>query len=203
MLDAAKRLLGNVGLYVLLQKAVGADRLRYRCLDSLEMKPGDVVLDLGCGPAYYFERIGDVRYFGFDTEQRYIDHAKARWGDRADFRCEVFTEAHAATLPPVDKVLLFGLLHHLSDDDSLELLRLCGKVLAPGGVVVCVDTCFEPSQGRVSRWMSENDRGEYVRKPEEFTALAQKSFGEIDGQVWTGVTRIPSSFWMMRMTAPV
>ncbi len=203
MLDAAKRLLGNVNLYMLLQRGVGADRLRYKCLEYLELKPDEVVLDIGCGPAYYFERIGDARYFGFDTDQRYIDHAKSRWGDRGEFRCEIFTEAHAAQLPPVNKVLLFGLLHHLSDEQSLELLHLAAQTLAPGGVVISVDPCFEPSQGRISHWMSANDRGEFVRTPEQFTALANRSFGQIDGEIWNQVTRIPSSHWMMRMSVPV
>jgi SAM-dependent methyltransferase len=203
MLGTATRLLGNAHLYVLLQKGLGADRLRYRCLDVLRLKPGDTVLDVGCGPAYYFERLGDARYFGFDTDPRYIEHAQRRWGERAQFRCAVFTEAHLADLPPIDKVLLLGLLHHLSDEESRALLGLVARALAPGGVVVSVDTCLEPRQGRVSRWMSENDRGEHVRRPDGFAALARASFGDVAGEVWSGVTRIPSSFWMMRMTAPL
>src|SRR5690348_14585256 len=104
MLSRVKRLLGYVPLYVALQRGLGADRLRYRCLDELALQPGDVVLDVGCGPAYYFDRLPDVRYYGFDTEPRYIEYAKKKWGDRAEFRCEVFAERHLADLPPVDAV---------------------------------------------------------------------------------------------------
>lgn len=203
MLAPIKRLLGHVPLYVALQRGLGADRLRYRCLEELALKPGETVLDLGCGPAYYFERLPDVRYYGFDTEPRYIEYAQRRWGDRAEFRCEVFTEAHLADLPPIDKVLLLGLLHHLSDEDCRVLLDLSARALAAGGQVISVDTCFEPTQGLVSRWMSKNDRGEYVRQPEAFAALAQQSFADVDGEVVSGVTRIPSSFWMMRMRTPL
>jgi SAM-dependent methyltransferase len=201
VLDSVKSLLGNVHLYTALQRGLGADKLRYKCIDVAGLRAGDCVLDVGCGPAYYFERLGNVRYYGFDTSQRYIDYARERWGDRATFKCEVFTEEEAGDLPPVDKILLFGLLHHLSDEESRSLLNLSAKVLAPGGVVISVDTCFEPSQGRISHWMSANDRGEHVRRPEEFTALARESFGRVDGEVWNKVTRIPSSFWMMRMAA--
>ena len=99
--------------------------------------------------------------------------------------------------------MLLGLLHHMSDDECRQLLHLVGRALAPGGRVIGVDTCFEPSQGRISRWMSENDRGEHVRTPEEFVALARESFGDVHGHAVTDATRIPSSFWMMRMRTPV
>jgi SAM-dependent methyltransferase len=204
VLGAIKGLLGHVPVYVALQRGVGADRLRYRCLDELDLQPGQVVLDVGCGPAYYFERLPPgVRYFGFDTSERYIAYARRRWGDRADFRTEIFGEEHLDELPPVDSVMLLGLLHHLSDEQVRGLLNLAGRALAPDGRVISVDTCFEPRQGRISRWMSENDRGEHVRSPEAFVALARESFAKVDGEVVDDATRIPSSHWMMRMSAPV
>ena len=204
MLAAIKGLLGHVPLYVALQRGLGADRLRYRCLDELALTEGQTVIDVGCGPAYYFERLPRVRYYGFDTSERYIDYANKRWGgERAQFRCEVFGEQHLAEIPPADAVLLLGLLHHLSDEESRHLLRVAGKALAPGGKVIAVDTCYEPRQGRVSRWMSDNDRGEYVREPAGFVALAEESFANVDGEIIDDATRIPSSFWLMRMREPV
>ena len=205
MITRLKGLLGYVPLYVALQRAVGADRLRYRCVEELGLRPGDRVLDVGCGPAYYVGRLdGGVRYTGFDTSARYVGHARRRFAGRhRTFHCGQFGEEHLATLEPVDAVLLFGLLHHLSDVDAHNLLDLCGRVLAPGGRVVSVDPCFEPTQGRVSRWMSENDRGGYVREPAGFTALAQKWFGDVTGTVLADVTRIPSSHWMMVSRAPL
>jgi SAM-dependent methyltransferase len=204
VLGAVKGLLGHVPLYVALQRGIGADRLRYRCLDELDLQPGQVVLDVGCGPAYYFERLPQgIRYYGFDTSPRYIAYAQRKWGDRAEFRTEIFTAAHLDKLPPVDAVMLLGLLHHLSDEQSRDLLSLAGRALAPDGQVISVDTCFEPRQGRISRWMSANDRGEYVRKPEGFVALARESFAKVNGEVVDDATRIPSSHWMMRMSAPI
>nr|MDT0658706.1 class I SAM-dependent methyltransferase [Micromonospora sp. DSM 115978] len=203
MLAAVKNLLGHEALYVALQRGIGADRLRYRCLDELALADGDTVIDVGCGPAYYFERLPRVRYYGFDTSARYVAHARRRWGgDRAEFRCEVFGEQHLAELPPADAILLLGLLHHLSDADSQHLLGVAARALAPGGRVIAVDPCFEPGQGRISRWMSENDRGEYVRTPEAFVALGREHFEAVDGTVVDDATRIPSSHWMMKLRAP-
>jgi SAM-dependent methyltransferase len=205
VIGGLKSLLGYVPLYVALQRAVGADRLRYRCIGELNLRPGDRVLDIGCGPAYYAGHLDNgVRYTGFDTSARYVAHARRRYGgaDRT-FHCGRFGAAELETLEPVDAVLLFGLLHHLSDVDARDLLDLAGRALAPGGRVVSVDPCFEPTQGRVSRWMSANDRGGYVREPAGFSALGREWFGDVTGTVLADVTRVPSSHWMMVSRAPL
>ncbi len=202
MLAQAKRLLAHPRVYNTLQRGLGADRLRYRGIAELNLADGERLLDIGCGPAFYFERLPKVEYYGFDTDQRYIDYANSRWGDRAKFTCEVFTDAHVDQLPKMDKVVLFGLLHHLSDEDSGNLLRMVGRTLAPGGRVMSIDTCYEPSQGRISRWISDNDRGEFVRPTERYVEMAQQHFAKVDGKVLSEVTRVPGSFWMMNMSAP-
>lgn len=202
MLATLRAALANVHLYIALQKGVGAHRVRYRCLEEAKLTPGERVLDIGCGPAYYLDRLPPVEYYGFDTSPAYIAYARKRFGDRGVFRCEVLTEEHLSSLPRFDAVLLFGLLHHLSDEESATLLNLAGRALAPGGRVISVDPCLHPGQGRISRWMSENDRGRYVRTPEAFEQLARATFADVQGEILDTVSRVPSSHFMMRMTSP-
>ena len=193
-------LLSHVPLYVGLQRVIGADRLRHRCIEELGLRPGEAVLDLGCGPAYYFDRLlQPLTYHGFDTDAGYLAWARARWGEQATFHDGTFDDHSAVGLPPFDAVLLLGLLHHLSDEESCALLGLVATVLAPGGRVVSVDTCFEPTQGRVSRWMADHDRGEHVREPEAFLALGQDAFTEARGEVIKDGTRLPGSYWLMHL----
>ena len=77
------------------------------------------------------------------------------------------------------------------------------SIRAQAGRVIAVDPTFHPGQGRISRWMSANDRGEHVRTPEAFTALAAAAFEDVDGEVIDDATRVPSSHWLMRMRKPL
>lgn len=198
---ALSGLLSHVQLYIGLQRVVGADRLRHRCIAELDLQPGEAVLDVGCGPAYYFDRLPQpITYHGFDTDAGYLEWARERWGEGPVFHDGSFDAAGAQGLPAFDAVLLLGLLHHLSDDQARSVLGLVAGGLAPGGRVVSVDTCFEPTQGRLSRWMAANDRGEHVREPEAFSALGQEAFADVRGEVVKDGTRVPGSYWLMHLT---
>ncbi len=130
-------------------------------------------------------------------------YARRHFGDRADFRCEILTADHLPELGQFDAVLLFGLLHHLDDGQCAILLDLAARSLTPGGRVVSCDPVLHTDQNRVSRWMSENDRGEHVRRPEGYDRLARASFGERDTRLLDTLSRIPTSHYMMRLAAPL
>lgn len=197
-MPSVKSALSNVHLYIALQRALGADRLRTTSLERAGIRRGDAVLDIGCGPAYYLDQLdGPVVYHGFDTDAGYIEWARKQWGTDATFHNGIFDEVSAAELPQFDVVLMLGLLHHVSDAHAAHLMDLCARKLKPGGRLISVDTCYVPAQGRLSRWISDNDRGEFVRTPEEFTRLAETAFDRIEGEILDRTMRVPSAFWMM------
>jgi SAM-dependent methyltransferase len=203
MITQLHQALGNVGLYIALQKGIGADRIRYRCLEEAELKPGDRVLDVGCGPAYYFDRLPEVDYVGFDTCEPYVAYARRHYGQRGDFHCEILTADHLSKLGQFDAVLLFGLLHHLDDAKCSALLDISARGLAPGGRVISCDPTLHQGQCRVSRWLSQNDRGGYVRRQESYDGMARASFGDLETHMLDTLSRLPTSHYIMRMAAPL
>jgi cyclopropane fatty-acyl-phospholipid synthase-like methyltransferase len=204
VLNELRRTLANVHLYIGLQKGLGTDRVRHRCLREAELRPGDSILDIGCGPAYYLDRLpAGVRYHGFDTSEPYLAYAGRRFGDQAVFHHGRLTADGLDALPRFDTVLLFGLLHHLNDEDCASLLDLTAVALVPGGRVISVDPAVHDGQGRVSRWLAVNDRGEHVRSPEAYDKLAAQSFGHITSAIWNDVMRVPYSQYVMKMRTPL
>jgi len=188
--------------YILSQRLVGADRARDICLAALDVQPGERVLDVGCGPAYYVAGLPDCEYFGFDTNSAQINSARARFGDRALFYDEPYTAERMRELAPFDKVFLLGILHHLDDAGCRSLLDLVARSLKPNGRVVALDTPLYQGQSTFSRALAKNDRGDYVRFTDAYVALANPSFSQIESRVLGDSITMPWSFFMMTMTGP-
>lgn len=193
---------GRVALYVLSQRLVGADLARLQCIEALDARPGDRILDIGCGPAYYFDALPPCEYYGFDTDTRRIALARAKFGDRGTFRDEPFQEKHAQELGPFDKVLLLGLLHHVDDDIAAELLDLIARSLRPSGRVVALETAFFEGQSPLARFIAKNDQGDYVRTPKAYKKLVQAAFGRVESRVVGDTWRMPASHFMMILEEP-
>lgn len=203
MLGRLRQMLADPRIYIALQKAVGADRIRDHCLDILELRPGERVLDVGCGPAYYIDRLPEVDYVGFDTSASYVTYARARYGYRGEFRCEFLTADHLSELGQFHAVLLFGLLHHLNDAECASLLDLSARALTPSGRVISCDPTVHRSQHWLSRWMAENDRGKYVRRPESYNGMAKAIFNDVETEILDSEGRVPNSQYIMRMSVPL
>ena len=188
-------------IYMTLQRLVGGVQMRKACIELLSPKVGDRILDIGCGTAYYLRQMPEVEYHGFDTNERYIKHAQTQLGHLGNFYWQQFEVDQARRLGQFDGVMLLGILHHLDDDDCNRLLNLTATVLKPEGRVICLDTVFHHGQNWFERLLARNDRGEFIRRPEQFFALADKSFESVDCGV-ENTRWIPSIVCYMILSRP-
>jgi SAM-dependent methyltransferase len=175
----------------------------YRYVVELaQIRAGQRVLDLGCGPADVAEFMPEgVDYVGIDISEEYIAAARARFGDRHRFVCAPLRDVDAVERAAYDVVLGHGVLHHVDDAEAAHALGLARQALRPRGYVVTIDPCFVDSQSRMSRWLVGKDRGEFVRTPEAYEALGRRSFATVAGQVRHDLLRIPYSHFVMRCAA--
>ena len=195
--------LGRARVYLAVQKLLGADRLRRRCVDRLQPRDGERILDVGCGPGYILDYMPSVIYHGFDTNPDYIEYARRRFAGHGHFYCEEFTVRHLDTLFPVDAALLMGVLHHLPNDVGHAVVDLMRQVLAPAGRLITLDPCLEEGGSAIARYMATNDRGAYVRDRRGYLSLVSDRFARTEVELCRNVCRVPTTEIIMRCSGPV
>jgi SAM-dependent methyltransferase len=187
-----RAILSDPRIYDVAQRCMGTTRSR-RTLVGGYVRPTDgaKLLDIGCGTASIIEHLDGVTYTGFDPSPRYIDAARARYGDRGTFFVGRIGELSPADLATFDVVLAKGVVHHLDDRLARELFTLAAGVLDPGGRLVTFDGCYRSDQSRVARFLLSRDRGQNVRTACAYEALARTAFDDVAVSVRDDLLRIP------------
>lgn len=192
LLSALRTILFLPAAYNLLQNLLGGKKGRCHILNEyICAKDGDHILDIGCGTAEILAGLPDVRYFGFDSSQKYIEAATAKFGEKGNFRCEDVNSANLMGLPKFDIVLALGVLHHLDDGGAAKLLGLAKSALKNNGRVITVDPCLVAGQSKIARFIINRDRGKFVRNLEGYLDLVRPVFAQVDHVIRHDLIRIP------------
>ena len=156
---------------------------------------GDKVIDIGCGPGAVLDYLPDgIMYIGIDISKEYITSAKRRDDPRAtfmvgtarDFLCQLDSRLSNAQL-----VICNGILHHLDDSETLDVLKLARESLQSAGRLVCFEPCYLIHQGSLARWVMKHDRGRNVRSEAEWRRLSSAVFDCFRTRIATNLLRLP------------
>jgi len=193
-----RKILSIPSIYVLFQYIVGAEKL-WTTFSKEYIKPedGNKILDIGCGPGTILNYLPEVDYTGFDMSPEYIEAAKRDFGNRGTFLCKKVTLDAIESLSQFDIVLAIGIIHHLTDEETLDLFELAKKAMKPSGKLVTIDGCFTEKQSPIARFILKKDRGQFVRKKEEYLTLAGKVFSNVSHTVRHDMSRIPFTHMIM------
>jgi SAM-dependent methyltransferase len=152
--------------------------------DTLCVKAGDKVLDIGCGPADVLQYLPqELDYWGFDISPEYIQRAKLKYGDRGHFFCKLLEPADLESLPKFDRVILTGVFHHLDDKTSKDVVSIAYQALKDDGKLVSIDPCYTSKQNPIARFLISKDRGQNVRIESEYKLLVNKTFKNVQTRV--------------------
>lgn len=175
--NGVRAVLSHPRVYSSFQSLMGAHKFRTNFVTQF-VRPfsGMAILDIGCGPADILAYLPNIEYWGFDISEQYIERAGNAFGTRGHFRCKQLQVDDLDELPKFDVALAIGFLHHIDDQVALNVLQLAHQALKPGGRLLSVDPCLEPSQSFIARFLVRHDRGQNVRDKGGYEALALSVF---------------------------
>ena len=192
-------------------------RRRQECstiLRWLDARPGEAILDVGCGDGYYDALVSKTgaRVLGIDIHPRMLPFAQKHYSDeRTEF---MFMDAEQMDLPgrAFDKVMSLCVVEHFSRDDAV--LQNISRLLKPGGrFVFSADSLSNPGiteaeRSRHRRRYSVNtfyttriivaklaganlavERMQYILQRPLDLALARVSWKLDDLPAWLGIIR--------------
>lgn len=132
--------------------AFGGRRRSYRALlAAAGVRPGDRVLDVGCGPGYFARMLAvaagpDGSAVGMDAAPEMVEYAARRARRIANCR---FQPGAAEAIPfadgSFDVVVSSLVMHHLPDADRARAVGEMRRVLRPGGTLLLAD--YQPAEG--------------------------------------------------------
>lgn len=173
---------------------VGANAARRRFINAhVRARPGDKIIDIGCGPAQMLAWLPDVRYIGIDPSEDYIQAARRAHGSAGEFLVgDTGSLLADSRLSGADIVMCSGVLHHLEDHEVLSVVQFAHQALKPGGRFVSFEPCWVSQQGALSRWIMSHDRGKNIRTEEGYRNLLATEFHDIKTVVYMKAIRIPT-----------
>ncbi len=160
------------------------NRIRPLAVGGIDMTPfydrvgasaEDVILDVGCGTGDALRYLsGFSRYEGIDTDDVALGFARKAYGARPNvsFACQICTAEDVERIAP-SRVLLCGLLHHLSDDQVLALLGALKS--SPRLRRIVTSDIVYLDRSLISNFLASMDRGKFCRRREQFEALVARA----------------------------
>lgn len=206
MATAAPRiasLLSRPGVYWSFQRLLGASAVhRHVISEHARVRPGERVLDIGCGPGRALDVLPDVDYLGLDHSPAYIESARRRYGGRAEFRCADVASDGIGREAPFDVVLVLGVLHHLDDEQGRQMVGNAARALSSSGRMVTLDPSVTAESPALARWLVRRDRGVHPRSPETYRSIVGEAFGSVTATVHQGLAHVPYTHVVLDCRTP-
>jgi ubiquinone/menaquinone biosynthesis C-methylase UbiE len=166
-----EKLSNHPGLFLFCRGLLEANfrAIRRTIREQLPDQGGRKVLDVACGPGAFSELFPAETYVGVDMNQRYIDYARRHYKGTFQVMDARKLDFEAGTF---DDVLVYGLLHHLNDEDARAVLDGIAHVLKPSGrTLIIEDIPTESRLNLIGRLLHRIENGHFIRTAEEYRTL--------------------------------
>ena len=151
-----------------------------RVIETLSIRPGQSVADVGAGTGYFSVRLAKAAaaptVYAVDVERSMVDYVRERASKEGLKNITpVLAGAASANLPaPVDLVLIVDTYHHIPD--RTEYFRALRKSMKPGGRLAIIDFRRDSPEGPPVEFRFTPEQVEAELAPAGFRVLARHDF---------------------------
>ena len=194
--DLLKKTLDNPVVFNSFEFLMGVNKTR-RILVNDYIKPWEncKILDIGCGTGDFRGFLPDnVQYIGIDNNFEYINYAKNKKFKNSNFICTDSNQIKKIEYLKnikFDIVLSIGVIHHLNDKLFNDLIEQSFDLLDNDGFFFTYDPVLKKNQNKISKFLIDNDRGNYVRNEEGYISKIKKLFPEIKSSQVNNLQNLP------------
>lgn len=194
-----RKLLQNPSIYSFLQGLIASrENGKYFVENFIKPFDGMKVLDIGCGPAFLLDSFHhNIFYTGVDGNKKYINFAKKKYPHQTFIHTYITSATTPSFLDKYDVVVASGILHHLDNYESENLLKCAYNHLTENGKLITLDGVYLKKQNIIARLLLNLDRGKYVRYEKGYNELAEKIFPQVEGGLIKLKIRIPYDHYIM------
>lgn len=168
--------------------------------EYVKPRPGERLLDVGCGYGDLSNHLPDVKYVGVDLNERFIDFANRHQSKYGEFVLGNVNGLSIETLGRFDAAVAIGVLHHLSDSDATSMLQALSEMLVPSGRFVAAEPVWDPAQRTTARVLAALDRGRFVREQLRYLELISPWFPHIECEIRHDLFWFPYTHCMITAT---
>jgi SAM-dependent methyltransferase len=170
-------------IYIGLQKLMSATYVRKNFVKN-HIKEGYNIMDVRSGPSSILSDLPEINYYGYDINSSHIEYAKKKYPNKNfHFFCKKLNKNEIYKLPMFDCALLLGLVHHLNDKEFISTIRLIKNLLKKNGKILILDNVITKNQNFISRFLIKNDKGDNIRRLDQYKIILNKYFSKIKYQV--------------------
>jgi SAM-dependent methyltransferase len=136
---------------------------------------GKNILDLGCGDAYVLELlisngIRNFKYLGLDNNQCYINRNKKKYNNKNYKFVKINIDKIDTVISKVDTAICHGFLHHISDDEIINLFKIFKKKID----LIIIEPTYYKKQNFLRKIIMSMDRGFYIRQDSHLLRILKK-----------------------------
>ncbi len=139
----------------------------------LDYSAGLPVLDVGCGTGNNSHHFEPADYLGIDLSEDYISFARKQ---HPNTRFEVLPAEKLGTLGiKFDRILIWGVFHHINDEQVGSILQSLRQVTTPGGFCLISEAVWPERKTDVLGWLLRKmDAGKFIRTQAEWRELLSR-----------------------------